>query len=96
LIDVSKIGVAVAAPRRRADRDENRLRAGDRSEVVGEREPVLPHVVHHELGKARLVDRHFPGFQRRDSAGIFVDAADLMSEIGAGWLLQISFSKPAA
>jgi len=77
----------VAAPRRRSDCDEDRLRPAHRGEIVGKRQPVLPHIVHHEFGKARLVNRHFPGLQGGDPAGILVDAADLVSEIretGAG------------
>jgi hypothetical protein len=37
--------MAVAAPRRRADRDKHRLGLGDRPrEIGGEIEPLLPHI----------------------------------------------------
>ncbi len=74
--------MAVAAPRGGADRDENGFRAAHGRKAVGEGEPVLPHIVHDELGEARLVNGHFARLQRRDAIGIVVDATDLVTEIG--------------
>ena len=62
LIDIGEIGMAVAAPRRRSDRDEHGLRLAHRRKIVGKGQPVLPHIVHDEFGETRLVDRHFAGF----------------------------------
>ncbi len=81
LIDIGEVRMAIAAPRRRADGDEDRLRAAHRREIVGKGQPVLPHIGHHQFGKAGLVDRHFAGLQRLDLPGILVDAADLVPEV---------------
>ena len=82
LIDEAQIGMAVAAARRRADRDEHRLGLGDARGLAGEFEPALPHIGLDQIGEPRLEDRDFAAIERRDLAGILVDAGDLMAEIG--------------
>ncbi len=54
VMDVTEIGMAVAAPRRRADGDEHRLGLGDRpGEVGGEIEPPLARIGGHETVEVR-------------------------------------------
>ena len=73
----------VAAPRRRADGDEDRIGAGDRrGEVGGEIEPPGLDVGRHQIIEAGLEDRDFAAAQRRDLVGVLVDARDLVTEIG--------------
>ena len=46
--------MAIAAPRRRADGDEDRLRTAHGRKIVGKGQPVLPHIGHHQRqGPAR-------------------------------------------
>ena len=83
-VDIGEVGMAVAAPRRRADRDEHRVGfappAPARS-VVKISRPGL-HVGGHQLVEARLEDRDLAALQRCDLAGVLVDAGDLVAEIG--------------
>ncbi len=66
-IDVGQVGMAVAAPRGRADGDEHRVGlAHRRSRIGGEGQPACAHVARHQLLQARLVDRHHAGLQPRD------------------------------
>ena len=75
--------MAVAAPRRRADRDEDRVGLGHRRlQVGGEAQPPGLHVGGDQIVEARLVDRHLAALERRDLAGVLVDAGDVMAEIG--------------
>ena len=53
-VDERQIGMAVAAPRRRADRDEHRIGLAHGSKVGGERQPSLLPVGGDELGKPGL------------------------------------------
>ena len=75
--------MAVAAPRRRADRDEDRRRPPSGAGEVGrEEQPLLAHVLGDELGQPRLEDRHLAAPQRSDLAGVLVDAGHDMAEVG--------------
>ncbi|MDF9864737.1 hypothetical protein M2437_003719 [Methylorubrum pseudosasae] len=82
-IDVGQVGKAVAAAGRGADGDEHglRLRHGG-LEVGGEGEAFGPHILGDESVEAGLVDRHAALVEGGDFAGIFVDADDLVAEIG--------------
>ncbi len=75
--------MAVAAPRRRADRDEDGLRAlhalGD---VGGERRADRPSVAGDELVEPGLEDRDLAALQGRDLVGVLIDAYDRMAEVG--------------
>ncbi len=83
LVDIGQIGMAVAAPRWRADRDEDRVGLTYRlGEIQGEGEPARPHIVGDELVKTRLEDRHLAPLQSGDLARVLVDAGDHMAEIG--------------
>ena len=83
LVDIGQIGMAVAAPRWRPDRDEDRVGLTYRlGEIQGEGEPARPHIVGDELGKTRLEDRHLAPLQSGDLARVLVDAGDHMAEIG--------------
>ena len=74
--------MAVAAPGRRADGDEHRLRRPHRAGKLGrKRQPALAHVLRHQLRQPRLEDRHLSPPQRRNLLGVLVDAADLVPEI---------------
>ena len=80
---VGEIGVAVAAPRGRADGDEHRLRCLDRAGKVGrEGQPVLAHVLGDQLRQAGLEDRHLAALQRRNLVGVVVDAGHGVAEVG--------------
>ena len=87
-VDVGQIGMAVAAPRRRADRDEHRIGLGDRRrQIGGEVEPPGLDVGGHQRVEPGLEDRDLAAVQRRDLVGVLVDAGDLVAEIrkaGAG------------
>ena len=81
-VDVGKIGVTVAAARRRADGDQCRLSAGHRlGEIGGEREPACGEVCANELGEARLVDWNDTLLQGFDLPSVLVDANNVMTEI---------------
>ena len=82
LIDEAQIGMAVAAARRRADRDEHGVGFADARGVAGEFEPALAHIGLDQIGEARLEDRDFAAIERGDFGGILVDAGHLMAEIG--------------
>ena len=83
LIDIGEIGVAVAAPGRRSDGDEDGLRlAHALGEIGREGEPFLAHVVGDEIGEPRLENRHLAGLQRLDFLDVGVDADDIMPEVG--------------
>jgi hypothetical protein len=82
-VDVAEVGMAVAAPRRRADRDEHRLRLGDRPrEVGGEIEPPLAHVGGHQAVEAGLEYGNVSIAQARDLGAVFVDAGHVVTEVG--------------
>ncbi len=75
--------MAVAAPRRRADGDEHRVRALDRlGEIGGEAEAPGGRVAGDDLVEARLVDRDLASLQARDLAVVLVDAGDFDAEFG--------------
>ena len=70
--------MAVAAPRRRADRDEHYVGALDRGADF-RREGKPPHfgILGDERFEVRLEDRYFAALEIRDLAFILVDADDL-------------------
>ncbi len=82
-VDVGQVGVAVAAARRRADRDEDGVGLGHRPfRSVAKLKPPGLHVGGDQVVEARLVDRHLAALKRRDLGGVLVDADDVMAEIG--------------
>ena len=82
-VDVGQVGVAVAAARRRADRDEDRIGRGHRRLQLGRKaQPPGLNVGGDQIVEAGLVDRHLAALQRRDLAGVLVDADDVVAEIG--------------
>jgi TPP-dependent pyruvate/acetoin dehydrogenase alpha subunit len=82
-MDVTQVGMAIATPRRRADRDEYRVGAPHRVlEIETEIEPSRGGVARDKLVETRFVDRDFAASQRRDLVCILVDASDEMAEIG--------------
>src|SRR5690606_13054667 len=81
-IDVAEVRMSVAAARRRADRNEHRIGIRQRAgKVERELEPFSRDVALDQLVQSRLEDRNAPLAQRRDLAGILVDAAHVMPEI---------------
>ena len=83
VIDETQIGVAVAAPRRRADRDEHRVGGANRGrQLRAEFEPSGARVDRHQLVEPRLVDRHLAAFERGDLDLVLVDAGHFVTEIG--------------
>ncbi len=66
-MDVREVGMAVAAARRRADRDEHRVGLGDRAlETGGEAQAPGADIGGDQIVEARLVDRHLAALERRD------------------------------
>ncbi len=79
----AQIGMAVAAARRRTDRDEHRVGRGHRAGEIGrEFEPAGARIVGDQVIEAGLVNRHLAARQSRDLRLVLVDANDLMAEIG--------------
>ena len=75
--------MAIAAPRRRADRDEHGVGFGDRrGQVGGETQPPGLDVRRHQRIEPGLENRNLASQQRVDLAGILVHAGDLVAEIG--------------
>jgi len=82
-VNVGQVGVAVAAARWRANRDEHRVRRGHRSLQLGRKTQASGlHVGSHQIFEAGFIDRHFAALERRDLAGVLVDADDVVAEIG--------------
>ena len=81
--DVTEIGMAVAAPRRRADGDEHRFGLGYRPGQVGcEVEALLAHIDGHQPVEVGFEDRNVAVAQAGDLGGVLVDAGDVVTEIG--------------
>ena len=51
-------------------------------QVGGEGQPACAHVAGDQLVEPRLVDRHLAALERRDLAGVLVDADHVVAEIG--------------
>ena len=87
-VDVGQIGMTVAAPRRRADRDEHRIGLGDRGgKIGGEIQPAGLHIGRHQRIEAGLENRDLAAAQAGDLVAVLVHAGDLVAEIreaGAG------------
>ena len=82
-IDIGKVGVAVAAARRRADRDEHRFRgAYRRFQIARKCKAALRHVALHQFGKPRLVNRHIPIVETGNLLRVAIDTHHLMTKIG--------------
>ena len=81
-VDEPQIGMAVAAARRRANRDEYRLGVGDRRQVHCEFQPALANIVGDKIGQSRLENRNLAALERGDPARILVDANHMMAEVG--------------
>lgn len=79
---VGEIRMPVAAPRRRAHGDEDRIGPldGDRG-IKGEGEPSGFHILGYERIKAGLIDWHLATFQHLDLFRILVGADHIMAEI---------------
>src|SRR3546814_10159646 len=74
-MNIAEIGMAVAAPRRCADRDEHCIGAGDRiGQFGGEGQPACRHVGCDKIVEARLIDRDLAGIQRLNLRTVLVDA----------------------
>jgi len=91
---IAQIGMTVPAPRRRSNRDEDRIGGRNgRSQVRGEGQPAVPNVPLHQVRETRLEDRHHTPLQRLDLASILVDAGHMMPEIrktGTGYQAYIA------
>ena len=79
--DIAQIGMAVAAPRRRADRDEHGVGASDRGFEIGrEAQPPGRRIAGDQVFETGLVDRNLPARQPLDLAGLLVDAGHTDAE----------------
>ena len=82
-VDVAQVGVAVAAPRRRADRDEHRISLGNRRGKIGrEIQPPGFGIGRDQRVEAGFENRDLATAQGCDLVAVLVDAGDLMAEIG--------------
>src|SRR5258708_2855509 len=87
-VDIAQVGVAIAAPRWRADRDEHSIGLGDRHGKIGrEIQTTGFYVGGNQRVEAGFENRNFAPAQCRDLVAILVHAGDLVAEIretGAG------------
>ena len=74
--------MAIAAPRRCADGDEDGIRVADAAGRLGEFEPALAHIGLDQIRQPRLEDRYLAALERSHSAGVLVDTGYAMTEIG--------------
>ena len=80
---IGQIGMAIAAPRRGSDRDEDCIGIGDGGRQFGRKgEPSGRDIGGDQRVEPRFVNRHAPRVQRVNLSGILVDADDIMAEIG--------------
>jgi len=86
--DIGQVGMAVAAARRGAHRDEHGVDALHRLlQIHGEGQAAGGDVAGDQIVQAGLVDRNFAALQPLDLAGVLVDASDVHAEFrkaGAG------------
>ena len=74
--------MAIAAPCRRAHRDEDRIRTcHGLGQIKGERQPACGDVLGHQHIQPGLENRHLACLQPINLARIFIDADHLMPEI---------------
>ena len=82
-IDIGKVGMAVAAPRRCPHRDEDRVGIGNRVLCLRrEAEAAGLDILRDEIVQAGLIDRDLTLFQPVDLGGVLVDAGHDMPEVG--------------
>ncbi len=82
-VHVAQIRVTIAAPRRRADRDEHRVGFRDRrGQVGGEIQPFGLHIGSHQRVEPGLENRDLAAQKRGDLVAVLVHAGDLVTEIG--------------
>ena len=74
--------MAVAAARRRADRDEHRLGGGDGGGVDRKAQAFLADIGLDQIGEARLENRNLAAIERGYLLRILVDAGHVVAEIG--------------
>jgi hypothetical protein len=92
-IDVTQIGVAVAAPRRGTDGNKYCFCAFEPLCLNREAQPSLSDISFEEVGQSRLEDRDLPTVECRHSLSIFVDAGYVVPEIsktGPGYQAHVT------
>ena len=96
LAHVGEVGVAVAAPAGRADRDEHQVGVGHRGrQVLVELEAPGRGVARHQRVQPGLIDRNLVAAQPPDLQLILVDAGDMVAELGeAGARYQADIAGP--
>src|SRR5262249_28095466 len=83
VVDIGKIGMTVTAARRRADRNEDGLRAADSlGQSGGEREPAIAKIARDHVLQVMLVDGHDAAHERVDLLDILVDAGHAVAKVG--------------
>ena len=83
IIDETQIREAVAATRRRTDRNEYRIGFGHRSaEFRRELQTAGTRVDRNHIVETRLIDRHLTARKRSDFLFILIDANDFVPEVG--------------
>jgi hypothetical protein len=82
VIDEAQIGMAIAAPRRRTDRDEHRVGAFDRAgQIVGEFQPTGARIGGDQFHEPRVVNRHFATQQSSDFSRVLVDTGHVVAKV---------------
>lgn len=82
-VDVAQVGMAVAAPRRGADRDEHRIGLRDwRLEVGRKIQPFRLHIGGNQNIEAGLEYRNVAAPKAGDLVVVLVNASHLMAEVG--------------
>ena len=83
LINMTQIGMPVAAPRGGADRDKHQIGGADVPGTGGaECQPAGPDIIRDQALQPRLIDRDLPLPQGLDPRGILVNTDDMRPKLG--------------
>ncbi len=81
-VNIGQVGMAIAAPRRRPDSDENGLSISHGLlQVAGEGQPTRLHVGVHQSVEARFVDRDLAAQEGVDLAAVLVYADYIVAKV---------------
>ena len=81
-VDIGEVRMAIAAPRRSTDGDEDRIGFRNRRRKIGgERQALLADVAGNERRQARLENRYFAPLERGNTVGTLVDADNRVAKI---------------
>ncbi len=82
VVNIGKIGVAIAAPHGGPYSEKNQIRfTRYRGELGREAQAAGTHILLHERVESRLIDWNFAAVQLLDLAPVFLDASDVPAKI---------------